>query len=63
VAVRAARRRHNRPAAFSLDKIADEIVRELVATRFGHRDVLSRAIDTMPWQRLPTINDVSVRHG
>ena len=40
VAGRAARRRHNRPAALSPDEIAHEIVRELGATRFSHLEVM-----------------------
>ena len=45
VAGRAARRRRNRPAALSPDEIAHEIVRELVATRFSHLEVMPCSSD------------------
>jgi hypothetical protein len=44
VAVQAARRRHDHPAALGVHEVADEVVRELVAT-FGHRDVVCQATD------------------
>jgi hypothetical protein len=40
VAVRAARRRHDDPAALGRHEVADEVVREVVATRNGHGDVV-----------------------
>ncbi|MDT5143028.1 MAG: hypothetical protein QOI79_2382 [Mycobacterium sp.] len=36
VAGQAARRRHNRPSALSLDQIAHEVIREVVTTPIGH---------------------------
>jgi hypothetical protein len=40
VAVRAARRRHDHPAALGRHEVADEVVREVVATRNGRGDVV-----------------------
>src|ERR1700733_5308019 len=45
VAVGAARRWHDHPAAHSVYEVADEVVRELVTTRAGHGDVLPRTTD------------------
>jgi hypothetical protein len=46
VAVGAARRRHNDPAALGRHEVADIVVRGIVATRIGHGDVVPRATDT-----------------
>jgi hypothetical protein len=40
---RAARRRHDNPAALGLDHVADVVVREIVATRLSHREVVATA--------------------
>jgi hypothetical protein len=45
MAVRAACRRHHNPTALRGDEVAHEVVRKLVAPRFGHRDVLPRTSD------------------
>jgi hypothetical protein len=41
VAVRAARRRHNDPAALGVDKIAHEVVRKVVTPWLGHGDFVT----------------------
>jgi hypothetical protein len=48
VTVWAARRRHHRPTALGGHQVADEVVREIITPRFGHRDVLSRTTDRAP---------------
>jgi hypothetical protein len=40
VAGRAGRRRHDDPAALGVHQVADEVVREIVARRFSHGDVV-----------------------
>jgi hypothetical protein len=45
VSVGAARRWHDDPAARGVHQIADEVVREVVATRIGHGDVVREATD------------------
>jgi hypothetical protein len=45
VAIRAARGRHDHPAALSVHEVAHEVVRELIATWFGHRCVIPRTSD------------------
>jgi hypothetical protein len=45
VAVRAARRRHHNPPALGVDKVADIVVREVIAPRFGHRDFAPEPTD------------------
>jgi hypothetical protein len=46
VAVGARGRRDNDAAAFGVDQVADEVVREIIATRVGHRDVVRQTTDT-----------------
>jgi hypothetical protein len=47
VAVRATRWRYDHPAALGGYEVADEVVREVIATRFGHGDFLPRATDRL----------------
>jgi hypothetical protein len=43
--VGAAGRRHDHPSAIGGHKVADVVVREIVAMRFGHSDVVPRTTD------------------
>lgn len=47
MSVGAARRRHDNPAAIDGHEVADEVVREVVATLFGHGGVVPRATDRL----------------
>ena len=46
VAGRAARRRHHHPPMLGRHEAADEVIREIVTTRAGHRTVVTRTTDT-----------------
>jgi hypothetical protein len=45
MAVGAAGGWHDHPSALGFNQIADEVVREFVARRFGHRDLVPRTTD------------------